>query len=148
MDECSEPYCLLRQVFGITEEDHSIVFRTGVAGASDPSGKTWKPVTAVPVRMRSFSASSSVSAASSIPAHPRTPPAHARREQLSGRSEPGSPNPNSGSPPQDNRSPAPGQTATATETVEGTSNSRFKVTRILIKMSTLIRTIVPKFMQG
>ena len=105
------------QVFGVTEEDRGIVFRTGVAGASDPSGKTWKPVTAVPVRMRNFSTSSSVSAASSTPAHPRTPPPHARREPLAERGSPSSPGLRSrGSP-----------AAAPTDTVEGTSNSRFKV---------------------
>ena len=126
------------QVFGITEEDHSIVFRTGVAGASDPSGKTWKPVTAVPVRMRTFSTSSSVSAASASSSmqHPRTPPVHARRGQLTERSGgTGSPNANKRPPSQDRRSsrgsPTPpassGQKVAAAKIVEGTSNDRFKV---------------------
>ena len=117
------------QVFGVTEEDRGIVFRTGVAGASDPSGKTWKPVTAVPVRMRNFSTSSSVSAASS---HPRTPPPHARREPLAERGSPSSPGLRVGSAEAAYSaicmaSAASGQEAAPTATVEGTSNTRFRV---------------------
>jgi hypothetical protein len=65
------------QVFGITEEEHAIVFRTGVSH-SDASGKTWKPVTAQPGRMRNFSGCSSISSASQ-PVR-RTPPKHVTRD--------------------------------------------------------------------
>ncbi len=51
---------MLHQVFGITESDHSVVFRTGVVH-SDLSGKTWKPLTAQSLRLRTASDSSTAS---------------------------------------------------------------------------------------
>ena len=55
----------LFQVLGITDEEHQVVFRTGVT-PSDLSGKTWKPITAQTVRLRSFSGSSSISSQVSV----------------------------------------------------------------------------------
>ncbi len=55
----------LIQVLGVSESDRSVVFRTGVSH-SDLSGKTWRPVTAAAVRMRSPS-SYTASSTSSTP---------------------------------------------------------------------------------
>lgn len=53
------------QVLGITDdEDHHIVFRTGV-NPSDLSGKTWKAISAAQIRPRSQSQSSTASSNSS-----------------------------------------------------------------------------------
>ncbi|XP_059099157.1 tectonin beta-propeller repeat-containing protein-like isoform X1 [Tigriopus californicus] len=53
------------QVMGITDdEDHQIVLRTGV-NPSDLSGKTWKAISATPIRPRSQSQSSTASSNSS-----------------------------------------------------------------------------------
>ncbi len=56
------------QILGITEADRSVVFRTGVS-LSDLSGKTWRPVTAPTVRMRTQSCATSI--ASSTVSTPR-----------------------------------------------------------------------------
>ena len=63
------------QVMGITDEEHQVVFRTGVT-PSDLSGKTWKPVTAQAIRLRSNSGSSSISSQVSVQSqhHHQQPP--------------------------------------------------------------------------